>query len=201
MQPPADCHLGSVEIGGVNYDAYVPNGDGEYVILYGVSPEGANGFYRYDTREKTVQRYGLSTEGYAASNWAVLDPASHGIDTPEGYVLMDVIVDGEACRGFVPASGESTAYFVLYAQRGEEAPGLYTYDIYEGSYQRFGILKPVAETEVAPEEATEAQAELLAAQKQLRTARWLLVGIGAVLLASLAAVVILSVLLNRRNKY
>ena len=201
MQPPADCHLGSVEIGGVTYEAYVPNGDGEYVILYGVSPEGANGFYRYDTREKTIQRYGLSAEGYAASNWTVLDPTAHGVDTPEGYVLMDVIVDGSTCRGFVPASGESTAYFVLYAQHGEDTPGLYTYDIYECSYQRFGILKPVAEEHTPSEAAEEVQTELIRVQKQLRTERWMLLGTGVVLLFSLAAVVVLAVLLNRRNKF
>lgn len=196
--PPADCDLGSVTVEGVSYEAYVPRGGGEYAILYAVSPEGVNGFYQYDTREKTLQRYGLSGGAVleAAEEWLILDPDFAGVATPEGYTLMDIVVDGKPCRGYVPADAESTSHYVVCARRGDTT-GLYIYDIHEGTYQRYGLVLPEA---AAAEEMTETEEALAAAERQLRINRWIFLGGGVVLLASLVSVVILAVLFNKRDK-
>jgi len=200
--PPADCVLGSVEVDGIPYEAYVPEAGGEYAIVYAVSPEGVSGFYQYDTREKTIQRYGLSAGGVtaasAAEDWLLLDPDLAAVAAPEGYTLMDIVVDGTPCRGYVPTGAESTSHYIVCARRQDGTTGLYVYDIHENTYQRYGL------TLSAPEEpagdAGETEEALLKAHRQLRTGRWLLLGTGMVLLASLVAVVILAVLLNKRHK-
>lgn len=198
--PPADCTVGTVEINGVAYEAYVPVAGGEYVVLYAVSPEGYNGFYQYDTREKTIQRYGLSTGTVEETQWVLLDPTATGAEAPEGYTLMDIVVDGKPCRGYVPTDAESTSYYVVSARRGDGTTGLYVYDIHENTYQRFGLLPTVTEAE-GPAVAESAIAEHLQKTTQkLSTSRWLLAGVSLVLLASLAAVVILSVELNKRTR-
>lgn len=197
--PPAEHTLGSVEVDGVIYEAYVPDGGGEYAILYAVSPEGVNGFYQYDTREKTIQRYGLSGVALTepAEEWLILDPDFADVATPEGYTLMDIVVDGKACRGYAPAGAESTSHYVVCARRSDGSTGLYVYDIHEGTYQRYGLsLVPTA----ASDEPSETEEALVKAQQQLHTARWTLLGTGLVLLASLVSVAILAVLVNKRSR-
>lgn len=200
--PPADCTLGSVEVDGVRYEAYVPQTDGEYAIVYAVSPEGVNGFYQYDTREKTIQRYGLSSGGVMAASaveeLVLLDPDLTAVAAPEGYTLMDIVVDGTPCRGYVPTGADSTSHYVVCAQRQDGTTGLYVYDIHENTYQRYGLT--VHASEEPTEDSSGTEEALLKAHKQLRTGRWLLLGTGVVLLAALAAVVILAVMLNKRRR-
>ena len=197
--PPADCYMDTVELDGIRYEAYVPHSGGDYVILYAVSPDGYNGFYQYDTREKTLQRYGLSTGMMAEgeSPWLILDPDLAALPVPEGYTLMDIVVDGKPCRGYAPTGAESTSHYVVCAQREGQTAGLYVYDIHEETYQRYGLVK---QSEPQAEEIPDIQEELLHTQKHLRTSRWFLLGGGLVLLASLVSVVILAVLVNKRSR-
>ena len=58
VQPPEGCVLGEYALLGSVCRAYLPE-NGEYVIFYARPEGGEAGLYVYDTREETVQRYGL----------------------------------------------------------------------------------------------------------------------------------------------
>ena len=65
-QPPEGCVLGDYALLGSVCRAYLPE-DGEYVVFY-ARPEGSEPeLYIYDTREETMQRYGLITVPEAAT--------------------------------------------------------------------------------------------------------------------------------------
>lgn len=60
-QPPEGCVLGDYALLGTVCRAYLPEDGGEYVVFYARPEGGEPGLYVYDTREETLQRYGLAT--------------------------------------------------------------------------------------------------------------------------------------------
>lgn len=59
-QPPEGCVLGDYALLGTVCRAYLPEDGGEYVVFYARLEGGEPGLYVYDTREETLQRYGLA---------------------------------------------------------------------------------------------------------------------------------------------
>ena len=59
-QPPEGCVLGDYALLGTVCRAYLPEDGGEYVVFYARPEGGEPGLYVYDTREETMQRYGLA---------------------------------------------------------------------------------------------------------------------------------------------
>ena len=60
VQPPEGCVLGDYALLGTVCRAYLPEDGGEYVVFYARPEGGEPGLYVYDTREETMQRYGLA---------------------------------------------------------------------------------------------------------------------------------------------
>ena len=61
VRPPEGCVLGDYALLGSVCRAYLPEDGGEYVVFYARPEGGEPGLYIYDTREETMQRYGLIT--------------------------------------------------------------------------------------------------------------------------------------------
>jgi len=59
VRPPEGCILGEYALLGSVCRAYLPEDGGEYVVFYARPEGGEPGLYVYDTREETMQRYGL----------------------------------------------------------------------------------------------------------------------------------------------
>ena len=60
-RPPEGCVLGDYALLGSVCRAYLAEDGGEYVVFYARPEGGEPGLYIYDTREETMQRYGLIT--------------------------------------------------------------------------------------------------------------------------------------------
>lgn len=60
MQPPEGCTLGEYALLGEVCRAYLPQSGAEYVVFCARPEGGETGLYLYDTREETLQRYGLA---------------------------------------------------------------------------------------------------------------------------------------------
>ena len=60
-RPPEGCVLGDYALLGSVCRAYLPEDGGEYVVFYARPEGGEPELYIYDTREETMQRYGLIT--------------------------------------------------------------------------------------------------------------------------------------------
>ena len=61
VRPPEGCVLGDYALLGSVCRAYLPEDGGEYVVFYARPEGGEPELYIYDTREETMQRYGLIT--------------------------------------------------------------------------------------------------------------------------------------------
>ena len=61
VRPPEGCVLGEYALLGSVCRAYLPEDGGEYVVFYARPEGGEPELYIYDTREETMQRYGLIT--------------------------------------------------------------------------------------------------------------------------------------------
>ena len=67
VRPPEGCVLGEYALLGSVCRTYLPEDGGEYVVFYARPEGGEPGLYIYDTREETMQRYGLITVPEAAT--------------------------------------------------------------------------------------------------------------------------------------
>ena len=50
-----------------NVSAWVSNSNAEFFLVYALNPNGDTGFYQYDTKEKTIQRYHAQAGGESGS--------------------------------------------------------------------------------------------------------------------------------------
>lgn len=59
VEPPAGLKESPITIGDTKVTGWIPQTEGqvEYCVLYGVNANGEQGFYRYDTVDRTLQRY------------------------------------------------------------------------------------------------------------------------------------------------
>lgn len=61
----------SIEVNGVKVKGWIDKSDGgqNFVLVYGQNSEGEKGFYVYDLKEKTIQRYFFESEASALVNY------------------------------------------------------------------------------------------------------------------------------------
>ena len=82
VRPPEGCVLGDYALLGSVCRAYLPEDGGEYVVFYARPEGGEPGLYIYDTREETMQRYGLITVPEAATPTPEPSPSAEPTPSP-----------------------------------------------------------------------------------------------------------------------
>ncbi len=85
---PAGLKESTITIGDTKVQGWIPQTDGQpdYCVLYGVSENGTQGFYRYDMADKTIQRY--FQDGAEAADPNLTDVAQKYNDLIDDYTMV-----------------------------------------------------------------------------------------------------------------
>lgn len=88
VSAPAELKESTITIGDTKVQGWIPQTDGqpEYCVLYGVSESGAQGFYRYDMADRTIQRYFQG--GADAADPNLVDVAQKYNDLVDDYGMV-----------------------------------------------------------------------------------------------------------------
>lgn len=96
VEPPAGLEESTISIGDAKVQGWVLDKTvaPDYCVFYGISEDGTAGFYRYDTADKTLQRYFDVVTDSSEEKPEYLDLATKYNELVDSYNLLNVIAIG-----------------------------------------------------------------------------------------------------------
>jgi len=125
--------------------------------------------------------------------------AQEGMEIPEGFVQCSVTIDGQAVEGWVWKGDENPEYCIFYAINEQGEKGFYRYDLTEKTLQRY-FRDPAGGGEFEEKyNATAMEYNSLLRDYEIRF--WIIIGLIALAVALLIAIIILVANRNRKEDF
>lgn len=123
--------------------------EGNVLLFYLESEEGAKELYLYDEALDTFTKY---IPIFSDISLIALEP-DESVTVSEGYTLTTVIINDEEVVAY--QNNENTDFYLIYAMNAAGEKSLYQYDSVEGSLQRYMGTTTVTEEDSDSEDSSE----------------------------------------------
>lgn len=181
--------------------------DGGLVAVYLAGDEGhPAGFYFYNEKTREVQ---AMTQVAMSTGKLTLVDLPQELVVPEGYTSTLMELGGQQHTLLVPDDTEEPNHYIVYAMDEEGKLGLYLYDVEQETFQRYQFTQlgdaPLVLAEVAEEPQSEGFVFTLFGREirtgwSNRAVSYLMVGLAALAVVLLVAVIVLVVCLVKARK-
>lgn len=181
--------------------------DGGLVAVYLAGDEGhPAGFYFYNEKTREVQA--MTPVAMSTGKLTLVDLPQELV-IPQGYTSTLMELGGQQHTLLVPDDTEEPNHYIVYAMDEEGKLGLYLYDVEQESFQRYQFTQlgdaPLVLAEVAEEPQSEGFVFTLFGREirtgwSNRAVSYLLVGVTALAVVLLVAVIVLVVCLVKARK-
>lgn len=203
---PAGFEQSQLEVDGQTIPTAVHQ-DGGLVAVYLAGDEGhPAGFYFYN--EKTRQVQAMTPVAMSTGKLTLVDLPQELV-VPQGYTSTLMELGGQQHTLLVPDDTEEPNHYIVYAMDEEGKLGLYLYDVEQESFQRYQFTQlgdaPLVLAEVAEEPQSEGFVFTLFGREirtgwSNRAVSYLMVGLAALAVVLLVAVIVLVVCLVKARK-
>lgn len=181
--------------------------DGGLVAVYLAGDEGhPAGFYFYNEKTREVQA--MTPVAMSTGKLTLVDLPQELV-VPQGYTSTLMELGGQQHTLLVPDDTEEPNHYIVYAMDEEGKLGLYLYDVEQESFQRYQFTQlgdaPLVLAEVAEEPQSEGFVFTLFGREirtgwSNRAVSYLMVGLAALAVVLLVAVIVLVVCLVKARK-
>lgn len=200
---PAGFEAGQLEVDGQIIPTAVHK-EGGFTAVYLAGDEGhPAGFYFYN--EKTREAQPMTQVAMSSGKLVLLD-LPQDMELPQGYVSTLMELGGQQHTLLIPDGVDEPNHYIVCALDEKGEMGLYLYDVEQKTFQRYDFLQlPQEEPEPTPEpEETGFVLSLFGREIQTgwsnSVVSYLLVGLSALVLVLLVAVIVLAVCLAKSRK-
>lgn len=203
---PAGFEQSQLEVDGQTIPTAVHQ-DGGLVAVYLAGDEGhPAGFYFYNEKTREVQA--MTPVAMSTGKLTLVDLPQELV-VPEGYTSTLMELGGQQHTLLVPDDTEEPNHYIVYAMDQEGKLGLYLYDVEQESFQRYQFTQlgdaPLVLAEVAEEPQSEGFVFTLFGREirtgwSNRAVSYLMVGLAALAVVLLVAVIVLVVCLVKARK-
>lgn len=203
---PAGFEQSQLEVDGQTIPTAVHQ-DGGLVAVYLAGDEGhPAGFYFYNEKTREVQA--MTPVAMSTGKLTLVDLPQELV-VPQGYTSTLMELGGQQHTLLVPDDTEEPNHYIVYAMDEEGKLGLYLYDVEQESFQRYQFTQlgdaPLVLAEVAEEPQSEGFVFTLFGHEirtgwSNRAVSYLLVGVTALAVVLLVAVIVLVVCLVKARK-
>lgn len=203
---PAGFEQSQLEVDGQTLPTAVHQ-DGGLVAVYLAGDEGhPAGFYFYNEKTREVQA--MTPVAMSTGKLTLVDLPQELV-IPQGYTSTLMELGGQQHTLLVPDDTEEPNHYIVYAMDEEGKLGLYLYDVEQESFQRYQFTQlgdaPLVLAEVAEEPQSEGFVFTLFGREirtgwSNRAVSYLLVGVTALAVVLLVAVIVLVVCLVKARK-
>ena len=203
---PAGFEQSQLEVDGQTIPTAVHQ-DGGLVAVYLAGDEGhPAGFYFYNEKTREVQA--MTPVAMSTGKLTLVDLPQELV-VPEGYTSTLMELGGQQHTLLVPDDTEEPNHYIVYAMDEEGKLGLYLYDVEQESFQRYQFTQlgdaPLVLAEVAEEPQSEGFVFTLFGREirtgwSNRAVSYLMVGLAALAVVLLVAVIVLVVCLVKARK-
>lgn len=203
---PAGFEQSQLEVDGQTLPTAVHQ-DGGLVAVYLAGDEGhPAGFYFYNEKTREVQA--MTPVAMSTGKLTLVDLPQELV-VPQGYTSTLMELGGQQHTLLVPDDTEEPNHYIVYAMDEEGKLGLYLYDVEQETFQRYQFTQlgdaPLVLAEVAEEPQSEGFVFTLFGHEirtgwSNRAVSYLLVGVTALAVVLLAAVIVLVVCLVKARK-
>lgn len=203
---PAGFEQSQLEVDGQTLPTAVHQ-DGGLVAVYLAGDEGhPAGFYFYNEKTREVQA--MTPVAMSTGKLTLVDLPQELV-VPEGYTSTLMELGGQQHTLLVPDDTEEPNHYIVYAMDEEGKLGLYLYDVEQETFQRYQFTQlgdaPLVLAEVAEEPQSEGFVFTLFGREirtgwSNRAVSYLMVGVTALAVVLLVAVIVLVVCLVKARK-
>lgn len=203
---PAGFEQSQLEVDGQTLPTAVHQ-DGGLVAVYLAGDEGhPAGFYFYNEKTREVQA--MTPVAMSTGKLTLVDLPQELV-VPQGYTSTLMELGGQQHTLLVPDDTEEPNHYIVYAMDEEGKLGLYLYDVEQESFQRYQFTQlgdaPLVLAEVAEEPQSEGFVFTLFGREirtgwSNRAVSYLMVGLAALAVVLLVAVIVLVVCLVKARK-
>lgn len=203
---PAGFEQSQLEVDGQTIPTAVHQ-DGGLVAVYLAGDEGhPAGFYFYNEKTREVQA--MTPVAMSTGKLTLVDLPQELV-VPQGYTSTLMELGGQQHTVLVPDDTEEPNHYIVYAMDEEGKLGLYLYDVEQESFQRYQFTQLGDAPLVLAEAAEEPQSEgfvFTLFGREIRTGwsnravSYLMVGLAALAVVLLVAVIVLVVCLVKARK-
>lgn len=203
---PAGFEQSQLEVDGQTLPTAVHK-EGGLVAVYLAGDEGhPAGFYFYNEKTREVQA--MTPVAMSTGKLTLVDLPQELV-IPEGYTSTLMELGGQQHTLLVPDDTEEPNHYIVYAMDEEGKLGLYLYDVEQETFQRYQFTQlgdaPLVLAEVAEEPQSEGFVFTLFGHEirtgwSNRAVSYLMVGVTALAVVLLAAVIVLVVCLVKARK-
>lgn len=203
---PAGFESSQLEVDGQTLPTAVHQ-DGGLVAVYLAGDEGhPAGFYFYNEKTREVQA--MTPVAMSTGKLTLVDLPQELV-VPQGYTSTLMELGGQQHTLLVPDDTEEPNHYIVYAMDEEGKLGLYLYDVEQESFQRYQFTQlgdaPLVLAEVAEEPQSEGFVFTLFGREirtgwSNRAVSYLMVGLAALAVVLLVAVIVLVVCLVKARK-
>lgn len=203
---PAGFESSQLEVDGQTLPTAVHK-DGGLVAVYLAGDEGhPAGFYFYNEKTREVQA--MTPVAMSTGKLTLVDLPQELV-VPQGYTSTLMELGGQQHTLLVPDDTEEPNHYIVYAMDEEGKLGLYLYDVEQESFQRYQFTQlgdaPLVLAEVAEEPQSEGFVFTLFGREirtgwSNRAVSYLMVGLAALAVVLLVAVIVLVVCLVKARK-
>lgn len=203
---PAGFEQSQLEVDGQTIPTAVHQ-DGGLVAVYLAGDEGhPAGFYFYNEKTREVQA--MTPVAMSTGKLTLVDLPQELV-VPQGYTSTLMELGGQQHTLLVPDDTEEPNHYIVYAMDEEGKLGLYLYDVEQESFQRYQFTQlgdaPLVLAEVAEEPQSEGFVFTLFGREirtgwSNRAVSYLMVGLAALAVVLLVAVIVLVVCLVKARK-
>ena len=203
---PAGFEQSQLEVDGQTIPTAVHK-DGGLVAVYLAGDEGhPAGFYFYNEKTREVQA--MTPVAMSTGKLTLVDLPQELV-VPQGYTSTLMELGGQQHTLLVPDDTEEPNHYIVYAMDEEGKLGLYLYDVEQETFQRYQFTQlgdaPLVLAEVAEEPQSEGFVFTLFGREirtgwSNRAVSYLMVGLAALAVVLLVAVIVLVVCLVKARK-
>lgn len=203
---PAGFEQSQLEVDGQTIPTAVHQ-DGGLVAVYLAGDEGhPAGFYFYNEKTREVQA--MTPVAMSTGKLTLVDLPQELV-VPQGYTSTLMELGGQQHTLLVPDDTEEPNHYIVYAMDEEGKLGLYLYDVEQETFQRYQFTQlgdaPLVLAEVAEEPQSEGFVFTLFGREirtgwSNRAVSYLMVGLAALAVVLLVAVIVLVVCLVKARK-
>lgn len=203
---PAGFEQSQLEVDGQTLPTAVHQ-DGGLVAVYLAGDEGhPAGFYFFNEKTREVQA--MTPVAMSTGKLTLVDLPQELV-VPQGYTSTLMELGGQQHTLLVPDDTEEPNHYIVYAMDEEGKLGLYLYDVEQESFQRYQFTQlgdaPLVLAEVAEEPQSEGFVFTLFGREirtgwSNRAVSYLMVGLAALAVVLLVAVIVLVVCLVKARK-
>ena len=203
---PAGFEQSQLEVDGQTLPTAVHK-EGGLVAVYLAGDEGhPAGFYFYNEKTREVQA--MTPVAMSTGKLTLVDLPQELV-VPQGYTSTLMELGGQQHTLLVPDDTEEPNHYIVYAMDEEGKLGLYLYDVEQESFQRYQFTQlgdaPLVLAEVAEEPQSEGFVFTLFGREirtgwSNRAVSYLMVGLAALAVVLLVAVIVLVVCLVKARK-